>query len=175
MLPAIRREDDRLVEPGPYFRSEWVFARGLTRDLLGALAPDELLWTPGQGIGPLWKHFRHLGRVQQNYLLGLDAGVMAFPIPENRYRAGPDRSGLLTYLDELDVELEHRLGQLDWSRTVAWPEGDFVTGGQHLLRLVSHETLHHGIWIACCRLLGKRLPASWAAWDPEAAAGVEAK
>lgn len=140
----------------------------MTRDLLGALRPEELLWTPGPGVGPLWKHFRHVGRVQQNFLQGLDAGVMSFPVPEDGYQGGPNSSELLAYPQRLDADLEQRISSLDWTNVVAWP-GDSVTVGEHLVRMVSHETLHHGIWITCCRLLGKRLPASWAAWDPDAA------
>lgn len=152
-----------------YLRSEWRFARGLTRDLVAALLPEDLLWTPGPGVGPLWKHFRHVGRVQQNFLQGFDEGVMSFTVPEDGYQGGPNSSELLAYLDRLDADLEQRISSLDWTKSVAWTEGDAVIVGEHLVRLVSHETLHHGIWITCCRLLGTRLPASWAAWDPEAA------
>jgi uncharacterized damage-inducible protein DinB len=160
-----------LLELSRYFHSEWTFARGLTRDLLAGLDPDELRWEPGRSIGPLWKHFRHVGRVQENYVRALDTGVVAFAMPEKGYRGGADAQALLTYLGEADVELEQRIGSLNWDGTVTWPDGETVSVGEHLLRLISHETIHHGVWITCCRLLGKPLPATWAAWDSEAETG----
>lgn len=102
-----------------YFRIEWRLVRGLTRDLLGALRPEELLWAPGPGVGPLWKHFRHVGRVQQNLLQGLDLGVMSFPFPEDGYQGGPSNSELLAYFERLDADLERRISRLDWLKSVA--------------------------------------------------------
>jgi hypothetical protein len=35
---------------------------------------------------------------------------------------------------------------------------------QHLMRMLAHETLHHGQWILYARLLEKKLPPGWKAW-----------
>ena len=54
------------------FQAKWGFARGLTRDLLRFVDASDLAFGPSKG--PLWKHFRHLGRVQENYLRGIETG-----------------------------------------------------------------------------------------------------
>ena len=47
------------------FDAPWRLARGLSRDLLLSLKDSDLLFSPGERVGPLWKQFRHLGRVQE--------------------------------------------------------------------------------------------------------------
>jgi hypothetical protein len=84
------------------FRVQWTFARGLTHELLESLEPRELAFSPGDGLGPFWKHFRHIGRVQENYLLAMDTGKVAFGVESATYRGNADRQALLDYLDRLD-------------------------------------------------------------------------
>ena len=50
-----------------YFKREWTFARGLTVDLLDSLSDAQLNETPAANLGPFWKQFRHVGRLQECY------------------------------------------------------------------------------------------------------------
>jgi DinB superfamily len=49
------------------FKNEWVFTRSLTLDLLDSLTDAELAKSPSPRVGPFWKQFRHVGRLQECY------------------------------------------------------------------------------------------------------------
>ena len=50
------------------FKSEWNFTRKLTLELLDSLTDVELSKSPGGDLGPFWKQFRHVGRLQECYV-----------------------------------------------------------------------------------------------------------
>jgi hypothetical protein len=52
---------------------------------------------------------------------------------------------------------------MDRNMTIGW-DGKEVGVFQHLMRMASHEILHHGQWILYDRLMEKKLPLSWKAW-----------
>jgi uncharacterized damage-inducible protein DinB len=145
------------------FESEWRFARGLTRDLLESLEPHELAFTPGANLGPFWKHFRHLGRVQENYLQAIETGRVAFGFDNTTYRGDASRQPLVDYLDRVDQRLTHALMTLDATQRIDWFGGS-VDAYTHFTRMADHEILHHGIFVVYVRLLGRSFPRSWAAW-----------
>lgn len=147
----------------PLFRQEWAFARGLTYALLRRLTDEELLYSPGPTLGAFWKQFRHVGGVQECYLQALSSGMIRFVYTDKRYHGGPSGAALLAYLAELDRELEDHLLHVDWEQLIDWGE-EKIGANEHLLRLVSHETLHHGEWIVYMHLLGKPFPPEWRAW-----------
>lgn len=146
-----------------HFIEEWRFTRGLTLDLLSSLNPDELAYSPGQNLGPLWKQFRHLGRIQENYADALDSGTIRFTVDRARGQEARHQAALHDYLCSLDQELFDRVTGLDFSRTIDW-FGQSVGVYEHLMRLASHETLHHGQWVVYLKLLDKNFPPSWSAW-----------
>jgi uncharacterized damage-inducible protein DinB len=121
------------------------------------------VFRPAIGLGPLWKQFRHVGRVEGCYLDALSTGRMAFGLPQLRYAGDPTRDDLRTYLRELDRRLLDALTGQRWDRTIDW-DGEPVDLFEHLSRLVQHETLHHGEWIAYVLAMGKPFPESWQAW-----------
>ncbi len=146
------------------FRESWLPLRALSLDLLADLSPAELEYTPGPGLGPFWKQFRHLGGVQECYLEAVRTGRISFSYAGRHYRGGRDREALLGYLRGLDGEMFAALATADWARTVAWGPGDTPDLGGHLRRLVEHEVLHQGEWVVYARLLGRALPTSWRLW-----------
>jgi uncharacterized damage-inducible protein DinB len=145
------------------FVSEWNFARRLTLELLESLPDAELDQAPGVGLGGFWKQFRHVGRIQECYLEALRSGRIKFDYENKRYRGGCSRDSLKAYLQELDRDLLRALEELDWHRTIDW-DGKSVNVFQHLMWMVSHETLHHGQWIVYARLMEKKMPPGWKAW-----------
>jgi hypothetical protein len=145
------------------FESQWKFARGLTRDLLESLEPQELAFSPGDRLGPFWKHFRHLGRVQENYLLAIDTGIVDFGVQSATYDGTAQRQPLIDYLDRLDERLAKDLRSIDAARCVDW-FGVPVDTYTHLTRMADYETLHHGMFVVYVRLLGRSFPRSWTAW-----------
>ncbi len=145
------------------FISNWTFTRSLSLDLLRSLGDDQLDWSPGPGVGTFAKQFRHIGRVQENYMAALDTGVIQFSTANTSYGGGSDIDALCNYLAQLDNRLRARLETIDDGMTIDW-FGEQVSLWEHLARMDSHETLHHGQWIVYCQLLGKPFPPSWSVW-----------
>lgn len=146
------------------FEERWKFARGLNIDLLRSLDEADLLFSPGDGVGPLWKQFRHLGRVQQNYLTAMSTGRIVFTSEGHVYSGGPSKQHLLNYLGQLDKDLRAQLSKLAGAALAIDWLGETVAAGEHLMRMVEHELLHQGMFVVAIQLLGKRYPESWRAW-----------
>ena len=144
------------------FREAWSFARGLTLDLIDTMDGEDLLFTPGPSLGPFWKQFRHVGRVQENYLGALETGRIRFDWTDT-YRDGPSRDALAAYLRSVDERLWRVLASVDEDLDVDW-DGERISIDVHLQRLIAHETLHHGQWVVYIRLTGGSFPPSWSAW-----------
>ena|SRR5687768_1013210 len=145
------------------FEAQWRSTRGLTRDLLESLKPSELAFSPGSHLGPFWKHFRHLGRVQENYLRALGTGRIVFGFDGAGYSGDASKKPLLDYLDRLDVRLKQKLRTHDAARKIDW-FGSSIDAYTHLMRLADHEILHHGMFVVYVRLLAREFPPSWAPW-----------
>src|SRR5438270_6776378 len=108
----------------------WTFTRGLTNDLLGALDDEALGYSPGSGLGPSWKQFRHVGRVQENYVEALETRRIVFDVTDT-YRGGPSRDGLAGYLRSVDERMEMILGSIDPNAEIDW-DGDTIPLDVHL-------------------------------------------
>jgi uncharacterized damage-inducible protein DinB len=145
------------------FTEEWKFDRQLTADLLRTLSHEELLWSPSESVGALWKQFRHLGRVQENYMKALETGRVNFDT-QGGYRGTADGAALLHYLQELDKQLASKVANADDDQMIEWFGGERITAFEHLRRMMSHETLHHGQLIVYFRLMNKPFPDSWKIW-----------
>ena len=146
------------------FKSEWKFTRGLTLELLDSLTDAELSQTPSPELGPFWKQFRHVGRLQECYMEALNTKKIKFDYRNKRYRSGCSKNALKAYLRALDRELVQTFEGVDSNATIGW-EGEMVSVFQHLMRMLAHEILHHGQWIIYARLRGKQLPPGWKAWS----------
>ncbi len=144
-------------------QAEWTFVRGLTMDLLNACTTDDLTFELSPQCGPLWKQFRHMGRVHEEYLTALRTGQVKFDPSSGSYNQGKSKPGLVNYfakLHDLHAELFRGVGseaRISWFVQTISPE-------IHLVRLISHETLHHGQLILYWRALGKPFPKSWESW-----------
>jgi uncharacterized damage-inducible protein DinB len=145
------------------FESQWTFVRGLTRDLLESLEASDLAFSPGNHLGPFWKHFRHLGRVQENYLCALETGKIVFGFDGASYSGDASKKSLLDYLNHLDARLRQKLTTLDAAQKIDW-FGSPTDTYPHLMRMADHEILHHGMFVVYMRLLGRKFPSSWAPW-----------
>ena len=147
--------------------TNYLFNRSLTRDLLAELSNEQLLLSPSPNLGALWKQFRHIGRVQENYMSAYDTGVVKFSTEGARFdKSAPALSGgdaLLQYLKALDEELDQRLMRRNLPETIDW-FGEEISAEEHFARLESHETLHHGQLIVYCQALNIPFPKSWSVW-----------
>ncbi len=145
------------------FINEWRFTRGLSLDLLGALSETDLSYSPGFGMGPLWKQFRHIGRVQEDYVLALTTGKVSFSTTGKKRFKQEGADGLRTYLSVCDEEMLRTLSETPGSFEIDW-FGEKVKVSEHMWRLAAHETFHHGQWVIYMHGLGKPFPPSWSAW-----------
>jgi uncharacterized damage-inducible protein DinB len=148
------------------FKNEWKFARGLTLDLLDSLTDAELAEAPGPDVGPFWKQFRHVGRLQECYQEALNSKKIRFDYKNKRYRGGCSKNALRAYLRALDRELVQAVERVDWNAPIEWKEDEMASVFQHLMRMLAHEILHHGQLIVYARLMGKQLPPGWKAEGP---------
>ena len=146
-----------------HFQNQWKFVRGLTLDLLQSIPDAQFESSPGRDLGPWWKQFRHVGRVQENYLDAMSSGTVKFGFAGATYQLGPSKLELEKYLKHLDNRLHALLQEGGCCKTVDW-FGEPKPVACHLLCLADHEILHQGQWIAYCRIFGGTFPESWGAW-----------
>jgi uncharacterized damage-inducible protein DinB len=141
--------------------SEWSWARGLSKDLLNALPEEMLHQQPLPDVGSWAKQFRHLGRVQENYIQALKSGKTVFSYNGCSLPGVITKPSLIEYLSRLDSELHAALvspvSTIDWF-------GESWSIDRHLQAMISHEILHHGQLILYARIAKFKLPKSWEAW-----------
>ena len=146
-----------------HFLSQWKFLRGLTQDLVESISQEELVITPHASVGPWWKQFRHVARVQENYLNAIETGTVKFGFEGATYQSRESKSELQNYIQRMDARL-HALLQTEMRNTEINWFGKKLAVAKHLLNLADHELLHHGQWILYARILGKKMPPSWKVW-----------
>lgn len=142
---------------------EWGYVRRLSLDYLKHLKPEQLLLSPAKNMGPMWKQFRHIARVQENYTDALRTGSINFATDTNLYRGGCDHGELVLYLEDCDKKMLSAFESFNSDKFIDW-FGENVAVDTHLVRLISHETLHHGQWILFGKSLDVTFPSSWDAW-----------
>jgi len=145
---------------------EWRQTRRLTYDLLAALPYAVLNFSPHPDFGTFARQIRHMGEIQACYLLGLQTGKMDFAARARQRALEQSAAHLDAYLRQQDSQLAETLRSLSGEATgrrVAW-EGEQVTILQHLMRLLQHETLHHGMLALYAKVADLSLPPSWRIW-----------
>ena len=144
-------------------QQEWKFTRQLTTDLLQACSDHDLGFVLNAHSGALWKQFRHIGRVQENYLSALSSGQIKFDTAGGSFRSRVSTPNLSGYFAQLEKYHISRFAALRCDQMVSW-FGEEVRPHIHLGRLLAHEALHQGQLILYWRALGYRFPKSWAQW-----------
>ena len=148
---------------------EWQGTRALTFDLLHSLPYAVMNFSPHPDFGTFARQIRHLGDIQACYLLALQTGTMDFSARSRQRALEQSKDHLDAYLQDLDGQLSDLLrGQSPerQAKPIAW-EGEQVTVLQHLMRLLQHESLHHGILAFYAKIADLPLPPSWRAWALE--------
>lgn len=149
---------------------EWQQTRALTYDLLRALPYAVMNFSPHPEFGTFVRQIRHAADIQACYVLALDTGKMDFTVQPRQRALEQSKEHLEAYLRELDERLLEAVGTMTaerLARPVAW-SGEQVTLLQHLMRLLQHETLHHGMWAIYAKVVDLPLPESWrTSWSLE--------
>jgi|SRR3989344_3132788 len=149
------------------FKKLWGFHRGHTLDLLGTLSDEELGFKVGQNMGTLGQQFRHLARVDDQYISAIESHKVGNNRKKLNFLLEESVQKLTEQLKADDIRLFSLLNQfsdedirIDWSY---WGEKE-LTLSEHLDAMVEHEILHHGELIVYFRVMGKQFPDSWKAW-----------
>jgi uncharacterized damage-inducible protein DinB len=159
----LRSKEAMTSELTSYFFTQWSFLRGLTMDLIAEITDEELTQSPHPTLGPWWKQFRHVGRVQENYITAIQTGKVDFSSQSATYDRGASKTALIAYLRKLDDHLHALVISKDAGFKIDW-FGELKPLGNHLLHLCDHETLHHGQWMTYRAILGGKFPESWRVW-----------
>ena len=112
---------------------------------------------------PLWKQFRHMGRVHENYLSTLTFGQVKFDTLGGSYDGKASKLDLNDYFERLEKCHCDIFANIRSDQVVSW-FGDDVRPIIHLSRLLAYEMLHHGQLILYWRVLGYSFSKSWANW-----------
>lgn len=141
----------------------WQQTRRLTYDLLRALPYAVMNFSPHPEFGTLVRQMRHAADIQACYIAAVRSGTMDFSVQPRQRALEQSKENLEAYLRYLDEELLTALRDLtpeQLTRPVDW--GDLKpTLLQHLMRLLQHETLHHGMWAFYAKIADLPLPQSW--------------
>jgi len=147
--------------------TEWVVTwrqtRSLTYDLLKSLTYSVMNFSPHPDFGTLIRQIRHVADIQACYLAAIRTGRIDFSKQPRHRVMEQSKDQLEAYLRELDDQLLTVLRTVPGSSlplTIAWGS-DQLTLLQHLIALVQHETLHHGMWAFYAKIADLPLPESW--------------
>ena len=143
--------------------NEVVHLRALTLDLLHEIPESFFVYTPDNSMSVLWKVFRHIGRVDENYTDAIRSGSVQFDSSTGSYTGANNREALIRYLQTTLDTLCEVVGQCKHDAHINW-FGEHCSINNHLLRLATHESLHHGQFILYARAAQVPLPSSWSSW-----------
>ncbi len=141
----------------------WHQTRGLTYDLLRELPYPIMNFSPHPDFGTLIRQMRHVADIQACYLAALQTGKMDFSVQPKQRTLEQSKEHLEAYMRHLDAQLVSALRSLPEPlrvRPIEWGR-DRLTLLQHLMGLVQHESLHHGMWSFYAKIADLPLPESW--------------
>jgi len=145
----------------------WAQTRQLTYDLLRALPYPVMNFSPHPEFGTLIRQMRHAADMQACYIAAIRSGKMEISGQRRQRALEQSKENLEAYMRALDSELLVTLQGLSpdqLARRIAWGHAT-PTLLQHLLWLLEHEALHHGMWAFYAKIADLPLPPSWTeAW-----------
>ena len=150
--------------------SQWDFHHALSMDLLKSLADEQLTLTIGKNVHTLGEQFRHMARVQVQYVEALETRRIAVPLVAIEADMAQSRARLFDLRTETDVKMRELLAKFsneELDKTgINWEYWGALSMKipQHILALADHENLHNGQLIMYVTMLGLQFPESWNVW-----------
>ena len=141
----------------------WRHTRGLTYDFLRALPYAVMNFSPHPEFGTLARQIRHAADIESAYVAAIHSGKMEFAGQPRRRALEQSKENLEGYMRHVDEELVaalHGLTPEQLARSIDWGAAK-PTLLQHLMWLIQHETLHHGMWAFYAKIADLPLPQSW--------------
>ena len=151
-----------------YHFQSWRFHRSLAIDLLASLTDGQLSLTVGTGMGTLGQQFRHIAKIELEYLDAIRSKrIDVKPGRLERSIAG-SKERLLKALQDNERAIEEELDaiedpeayMIDWT---AW-DAKGMSLIDHIQALADHANLHNGELIVYARTHALPFPESWAPW-----------
>lgn len=142
---------------------EWRQTRALTYELLRTLPYAVMNFSPHPDFGTFIRQMRHVADIQACYVAATHTGKMDFSAQPRQRALEHSKEDVEAYMRDLDAQLLQSLQTLsaqERGRPIAWGD-ERVSLLQHLMRLLQHETLHHGMWTFYAKVADLPLPASW--------------
>ena len=140
-------------------REEWNYIRGLTRTFVRKINDEELdKKLPRKNLDTIRKQCEELIEVQACYLNALETGKIEFDgYSDEKLPGTTGKKKLLARFEELDSLLENKLSEVSENKTIDW-FGEKKTIFNHLMAMVSHESMHVGQIVAFCYSQGIDIP-----------------
>ena len=140
-------------------REEWNYIRGLTRTFVKKLGDSELdKKLPRKNLDTIRKQCEELIEVQVCYLNALETGIIEFDgYSDEKLPGTTGKKELLARFKKLDSRLENKLEEVSGNETIDW-FGEEKTILNHLIAMVSHESMHVGQIVAFCYSQGIDIP-----------------
>ncbi|MEK6951564.1 MAG: DinB family protein [Nanoarchaeota archaeon] len=142
------------------FFEDWVWTRGLTLKFVETIPEDKFNFSPGGNFGHLGKQLRHIGAVQECYLVGFETGKIDFSKKIKDVSLEKSKIQLVKYFTKLDNRFENWFKTLDikdLDRVINWKVWEDLpnpTISQALYYMLEHEIFHQGILQLYAELAG---------------------
>lgn len=152
-----------------YHFQAWKFHRGLTLDILKSLTNEQLKLTVGKNMGTLGQQFRHIAKIELEYLDAIKSKKIA-PFPGRLEKSiSESRDTLLKVFNDIEKELTELLNSLDQDPEkfmIDWKHWgiDEMNLVDHVQALADHNNLHNGEIIVYAKTHGIPFPKSWEPW-----------
>lgn len=130
---------------------DWNWTRGLTYKFIDSIPNDKLSFSPGKEFGTIVQQLRHMGAVQECYIIGLETGKIDFSKKRKDKKIESSKKNIKGYLKKLDIrqkKILNKLSKKDLDKIIEWKVWEDIpnpTTHQVLLYLIQHETFHQGI------------------------------
>jgi len=148
----------------------WKFHRGLALDILKSLTNNQLKLTVGKNMGTLGMQFRHILKIEIEYLEAIKNKKVA-PVEEKLDKdLWTSKEALITVFNDVETRMTESLNSLesedpekymiDWTH---WSM-DKMNLIDHIQALADHNNLHNGEIIVYARTHDIPFPKSWEPW-----------
>ena len=148
----------------------WRFHRGLAIDILKSLSDDQLKLTVGQNMGTLGMQFRHIAKIEIEYLEAIKNKKVSPVERKLDLNLADSKDRLLALFDENEKNITELLNSLesknpgkfliDWTH---W-QTDNMNLIDHIQALADHSNLHNGEIIVYAKTHSIPFPRSWEPW-----------
>jgi uncharacterized damage-inducible protein DinB len=147
----------------------WKFHRGLALDILKSISDDQLKLTVGKNMGTLGQQFRHIVKIEIEYLEAIKNKKVA-PVQEKLDKnLWTSKESLIVVFDDIEkrmTELLNSISEDPESYMIDWTHWSMEEMNliDHIQALADHNNLHNGEIIVYARTHEIPFPKSWEPW-----------